>query len=95
MENEEPVLEQKWLEKLAAHYNGNLPYQNETEVILWLKKRASEPQDTEERRRYRALIEEAEDFGGRDDWGKMDPDMMSFAKFLKILESRFTGRQDI
>ena len=92
MENEERILEQKWLEKLASHYDGNLPYQNETEVILWLKKMASESQDTEERRRYKALIEEAEDFGGIDDWGKLDPDMVSFAKFLEILKSRGTGR---
>ena len=88
MENVEPKREEQWLAKIASEYNGSLPYQNETEVILWLQKKAAETENSEERKRYKALIEEAQNFGSSDDWGMLDPGLVRFARLLQILQSR-------
>jgi len=88
MAKENLAKEEQWLEKLASEYDGSLPYQNETEVILWLQKRAAETEDGLERKKYRELIDEAENFGGSDDWGALDPELIGFARLLMILQSR-------
>jgi len=36
MENVELKREEQWLAKIACDYDDILPYQNETEVVLWL-----------------------------------------------------------
>jgi len=92
MENEERIRDEKWLAKLASEYDGILPCQNETEVILWLQNKAAGTIDSEERKHYKALIEEAEYFGSSDDWGMLDTDLMSFARLLKLLQFRVQDR---
>ena len=77
-----------WLMKLAHEYDGVLPYRSESEVLEWLKDRAAETEDREERKRYRELIEEAEDFGGSDDWGQISGELVKFARFLELLRFR-------
>jgi len=88
MEKENHIREDQWLTKLASDYDGNLPYHNETEVILWLQKRAAEAENSLERKRYKSLIDEAESFGGSDDWGTLNPELVGFARLLKLLQSR-------
>ena len=73
-------------------WDGSLPYQNETEVILWLQKKAIETENSEERKHYKALIEEAQDFGARDDWGPLDPSLVRFARLLQLLQSRMQNK---
>ena len=88
MASENHIQEEQWLAKLASEYEGNLPYQNETEVIMWLQKRAAEIEDSAERKKCKALIDEAESFGGSDDWGALDPERVGFARLLMLLQSR-------
>ena len=88
MENEEIRPKEQWLEKLAFEYDGILPYRNETEIVLWLKKKAAEAKNSEESKNYNALIDEAENFGSRDDWGTLDSGMVRFSEFLKLLRAR-------
>ena len=92
MENVEFKRDEQWLAKIASEYDGSLPYQNETEVILWLQKKATETENSEERKHYKALIEEAQDFGARDDWGLLDPGLVRFARLLQLLQSRMQNR---
>jgi hypothetical protein len=92
MENVEFKREEQWLAKIASEYDGSLPYQNETEVILWLQKKAAETKNRQERKQYKALIEEAKDFGSGDDWGKLDPSLVRFARLLQLLQSRVQNR---
>ena len=80
--------EELWLMKLAREYDGNLPYHSEIEVLEWLKDRAEETEDVEERKRYRELIDEAEEFGGSDDWGQISGELVKFARFLELINSR-------
>ena len=80
--------EELWLIRLASEYNGNLPYHGEIEVLEWLKARAGETEDREERKRYQELIEEAEGFGGSDDWGQISPELVKFARLLELLKAR-------
>ena len=84
--------EEQWLAKIASEYDGSLPYQNETEVILWLRRQAAETKNSEEGQHYRELIDEAQDFGGSDDWGKFDPGLVRFARLLQLLKSRVQDR---
>lgn len=88
MENAESRGEDQWLAKIASEYDGGLPYQNGTEVILWLQKKAAETENSEERKHYKDLIEEAQSFGAGDDWGKLDPGLVRFARLLQLLQSR-------
>ena len=92
MGDQELKHEEQWLAKIASQYDGNLPYQSETEVILWLRKKAAETENNEERKQYKVLIEEAEDFGSADDWGKLDPSLVHFARLLQLLQSRVQDR---
>ena len=92
MEDVEPKRDEQWLAKIASEYDGSLPYQNETEVILWLQKKAAELENSEERKQYKALIEEAENFGAGDDWGKLNSGLVRFARFLELLQSRVLNR---
>ena len=92
MENVELKREEQWLAKIASEYDGSLPYQNETEVILWLQKKAAETENSEERKRYKALIEEAQNFGASDDWGMLDPSLVRFARLLQLLQTRVQNR---
>jgi len=80
--------EELWLMKLAYEYDGNLPYHSEIEVLEWLKDRAEETGDREERKRYQELIEEAEEFGGSDDWGQISGELVKFARLLEFLKAR-------
>ncbi|MFC1901278.1 hypothetical protein ACFLYN_06790 [Chloroflexota bacterium] len=77
-----------WLMKIAREYDGNLPYHGEIEVIEWLRQRAEETEDKEERKRYRELIEEAEDYGGADDWGQISGALVKFARLLELINAR-------
>ena len=81
--NEEEV----WLLNLAREYDGNLPFHGEIEVIEWLRHRTEETEDREEKKRYRELIEEAEEYGGSDDWGQISGELVKFARFLELLNS--------
>ena len=92
MENVELKREEQWLAKIASEYDGSLPYQNETEVVLWLQKKATKTENSEERKRYKTLIEEAKNFGSGDDWGKLDPCLVRFARLLQLLQSRVQNR---
>ena len=92
MENAELKREEQWLAKITSEYDGSLPYQNETEVILWLQKKAAETKNSEEHKQYKTLIEEAKDFGSGDDWGKFDPGLVRFARLLQLLQSRVQNR---
>ncbi len=80
--------EELWLMKLAREYDGNLPYHGEIEVLEWLRDRADKTEDSEERKRYRELIEEAEEFGGSDDWGQISGELVKFARLLEYLRAR-------
>ncbi len=88
MENEELMHEEQWLAKIASEYDGSLIYENETEVILWLQEKAAETENSEERKQCKALIDEAQDFGGSDDGGTFDPGLVRFAWLLQLLQSR-------
>ena len=77
-----------WLRQLTAAYDGELPYRSETEVINWLRHRSEATDDKEERGRLRELIEEAEEYGGTDDWGELSPEMVKFARLLELLNLR-------
>jgi len=92
MEDVKPGHDEQWLAKIASEYDGSLPYQNETEVIIWLRKKADESEDSEERKEYKSLIEEAENFGAGDDWGKLNSGLVRFARFLELLQSRVPNR---
>ncbi|MFC2069789.1 hypothetical protein ACFLTB_01265 [Chloroflexota bacterium] len=80
--------EEQWLLKLAWEYDGNLPYHGEIEVLGWLRRRAEETEVKEEKKRYRELIEEAEEYGGTDDWGQLSGELIKFARLLELLKSR-------
>ena len=82
------IREDQWIRQLASEYDGSLPYKNETDVILWLEKRAAGVKDVGERKRYKALIEEGRSFGGSDDWGVLDSNLVGFARLLQLLRSR-------
>jgi hypothetical protein len=77
-----------WLLKIASEYDGNLPYHSEIEVLNWLRRRAKETEDREELKRYKELIEEAEEYGGADDWGQLSPELVKFARLLELLKLR-------
>lgn len=77
-----------WLFKLAADYDGVLPYRNETEVLEWLKHKAEETGDRDTKKRFMDLVEEAIEFGGTDDWGTISGERVKFARFLELLRSR-------
>ena len=49
---------------------------------------ALEAKNSEESKNYNALIDEAENFGSRDDWGTLDSGMVRFSEFLKLLRAR-------
>ncbi|MFC1921479.1 hypothetical protein ACFLYQ_07135 [Chloroflexota bacterium] len=83
--------EELWLMKVAREYDGNLPYQGEIEVINWLRRRLEETKVKEEKKRYRVLIEEAEEFGGADDWGQISGELVKFARLLELINSRLEG----
>ena len=85
---EELEKEAHWLLKSASEYDGNLPYHGEIEVLNWLKHRAKETPDKEEQKRYKELIEEAEEYGGADDWGQLSPELVKFARLLELLKLR-------
>jgi hypothetical protein len=85
---EERNEEELWLQKLASEYDGNLPYHGEIEVVEWLRHRAEKTGDKEEQKRCRSLIEEAEEFGGADDWGQLSGELVKFARLLELLRAR-------
>ncbi|MFC2038901.1 hypothetical protein ACFLUG_03930 [Chloroflexota bacterium] len=80
--------EELWLQYIASEYDGNLPYHGEIEVVNWLRHRVEESDDKEERKRIRGLIEEAEEFGGSDDWGQISAELVKFARLLELLRDR-------
>ncbi len=84
--------EERWLAKIASEYDGSLPYQDETEVILWLRGKVAETENSEELKHYKALLDEAQDFGGSDDGGTFDPGLVRFARLLQLLKSRVQDR---
>jgi hypothetical protein len=81
-----------WLMNLAAEYDGNLPYHGEIEVINWLKHRAQNTGDKDEQKLLRELIEEADEYGGTDDWGQLSGELVKFARLLELLRARATEK---
>jgi len=84
----ENIDEELWLHYLASEYDGNLPYHGEIEVLNWLRHRVEGTEDKEERKRLRGLVEEAEEYGGSDDWGQLSTELVKFARLLEIIKSR-------
>jgi hypothetical protein len=74
-------------------YDGSLPYQNVTEAILWLQRKAAETENSgEHKSAIRLLIDEAQNFGASDAWGTLDPSLVLFARLLQLLQSRVQNR---
>jgi hypothetical protein len=80
--------EELWLIGLASEYDGNLPYHSEIEVLEWLKRKVGETEDKSEQKRLRELIEEAEEYGGTDDWGQISGKLVKFAGLLELIRER-------